>query len=72
MGSTHHDAEGNSAKMSTDGPQNDHKNASVDEAGIAVTSEYDADGEIKQDGVRRTEAITSVWDRKTLVLVFVT
>jgi hypothetical protein len=72
MGDTHHDAEGNSAKLSTDGPQDDRKNASVDETGLTVPSEFDADGEIKQDGVRRTEAITSVWDRKTLVLVFVT
>jgi hypothetical protein len=72
MGDTHHDAEGNSAKLSSDGPQDDKKIAQVDEAGVTVPSEFDADGEIKQDGVRRTEAITSVWDRKTLVLVFVT
>lgn len=34
-------------------------------------SEHDADGEVKQDGVRRTEAITATWDKKTLVLIFV-
>jgi hypothetical protein len=72
MGNTLHDTESNSAKLSTDRPQDDKNTAQVDEAGLAVPSEYDADGEIKQDGVRRTEAITSVWDRKTLVLVFVT
>lgn len=35
-----------------------------------IPSEVDADGEIKQDGVRRTEAITATWDRKTLVMMF--
>ena len=35
-----------------------------------VPSELDADGEIKQDGVRRTEAITATWDQKTLVMMF--
>lgn len=72
MGNTLHDAEGNSVAPSTDGPHDDRKTASVDAADLTIPSEYDADGEIKQDGVRRTEAITSVWDRKTLILVFVT
>lgn len=48
------------------------KGATAQPTELTVPSERDADGEIKQDGVRRTEAITSVWDKKTLVLVFVT
>ncbi|KAF2723172.1 MFS general substrate transporter [Polychaeton citri CBS 116435] len=33
--------------------------------------ELDADDEVKQDGVRRTEAITAVWNKKMLVAVFI-
>ncbi|KAI7341063.1 major facilitator superfamily transporter [Hortaea werneckii] len=36
-----------------------------------IPSEVDADGEIKQDGVRRTEAIAATWDRKTSVMMFI-
>lgn len=64
--------EAGSATPSSEVANADRKNASINSAGVDVPSEFDADGEIKQDGVRRTEAITSVWDRKTLVLVFIT
>lgn len=64
--------EAGSATPSSEVANADRKNASINSAGVSVPSEFDADGEIKQDGVRRTEAITSVWDRKTLVLVFIT
>ena len=67
-----HEGEQGSSKLSTEIPNEDLKNAAVASAGLSTPSELDADGEIKQDGVRRTEAITSVWDKKTLVLVFVT
>lgn len=36
-----------------------------------IPSEVDADGEIKQDGVRRTEAIAATWGRKTSVMMFI-
>jgi len=74
MGNTNtlHDVEGSSTKLSKEEPHHDAKNASIISDGHAVPSEFDADGEIKQDGVRRTEAITSVWNKKTLVFVFVT
>lgn len=39
------------------------------ESAIEVPAAVDADGEVKQDGVRRTEAITSSWDKKTLVFM---
>lgn len=48
------------------------KDANAYSAELTVPSELDADGEIKQDGVRRTEAITSVWNKKILLLVFIT
>ena len=67
-----HDMERDSAKTSVERPHDDQKNAVVASAALTPPSELDADGEIKQDGVRRTEAITSVWDKKTLILVFVT
>jgi len=72
MGNTLHDVEGRSAKISSEEPHTGGKDASITSDGHAVPSEFDADGEVKQDGVRRTEAITSVWNKKTLVFVFVT
>jgi len=72
MGNTLHDVESSSAKLSSEGPRVGGKPASTLSDGHAVPSEFDADGEVKQDGVRRTEAITSVWNKKTLVFVFVT
>ena len=72
MGNTLHDVESNHAKLSGEEPQVSGKDASIASDGHAVPSEFDADGEVKQDGVRRTEAITSVWNKKTLVFVFVT
>lgn len=72
MDNTQHNMTSNTAGFSSEDPKDDGRNVSVTSAGFAVPSEYDADGEVKQDGVRRTEAITSVWDRKTLVFVFVT
>lgn len=72
MGHTLHDVESRSAELSSDGTHVGGKPASTLSDGHAVPSEFDADGEVKQDGVRRTEAITSVWNKKTLVFVFVT
>jgi hypothetical protein len=72
MDNTLHDVESSSAKLSSKEPHVGGRNASIVSDGHAVPSEFDADGEVKQDGVRRTEAITSVWNKKTLVLVFVT
>jgi hypothetical protein len=72
MGNTLHDVEGHSTKLSSEEPDAGAKDASVTSDGHAIPSEFDADGEVKQDGVRRTEAITSVWNKKTLVFVFVT
>ena len=72
MGNTLHDVESSSAKLSSEVPHIGGKPASALSDGHAVPSEFDADGEVKQDGVRRTEAITSVWNKKTLVFVFVT
>ncbi|GAB7323438.1 hypothetical protein MBLNU13_g05890t1 [Cladosporium sp. NU13] len=72
MGNTLHDVESGSAKLSSEEPRVGGKNASIVSDGYPVPSEFDADGEVKQDGVRRTEAITSVWNKKTLVFVFVT
>ena len=37
----------------------------------SLPSDIDADGEVKQDGVRRTEAMTATWDKKTLVTMFI-
>lgn len=72
MDNTQHNTAGTSAEFSSEDPKDDGRNVSVTSAGFTMPSEFDADGEVKQDGVRRTEAITSVWDRKTLVFVFVT
>lgn len=72
MGNTLHDVESGSAKLSSEEPRVGGKNASIVSDGYPVPSEFDADGEVKQDGVRRTEAITSAWNKKTLVFVFVT
>lgn len=55
-----HDGEQGSSQLSTELPNEDRKNASITSAGLSTPSELDADGEIKQDGVRRTETITSV------------
>lgn len=72
MDNTQHNMAGNAAEYSSENPKDDGRNVSITSAGFAMPSEHDADGEVKQDGVRRTEAITSVWDRKTLVFVFIT
>jgi hypothetical protein len=72
MGNTLQDVESSSAKISGEEPHEGGKNPSLVSNGHTVPSEFDADGEVKQDGVRRTEAITSVWNKKTLVFVFVT
>lgn len=72
MGNALHDVESSSAKLSGEVPHDGGKSVSRVSDGNAVPSGFDADGEVKQDGVRRTEAITSVWNKKTLVFVFVT
>jgi hypothetical protein len=72
MGNTMHDVESSSAKLSSEEPHIGGNPASALSDGHDVPSAFDADGEVKQDGVRRTEAITSVWNKKTLVFVFVT
>ena len=35
------------------------------------STSHDADGEIKQEGVQRVEAITMVWDKKLLISMFI-
>lgn len=72
MDNSLHNMERNSVESYSEQPKVDGQNVSVAPAELTVPSEFDADGEVKQDGVRRTEAITSVWDRKTLVFMFVT
>lgn len=72
MDNTLHNMERNSVEFYSEQPKADGQNMSVAPAGLTMPSEFDADGEVKQDGVRRTEAITSVWDKKTLVFMFVT
>ena len=70
------DASGKTARLSSKRPVEPFEtqmSASLASEGLkGPPSELDADGEVKQDGVRRTEAITSVWNKKILILVFVT
>lgn len=47
-----------------------NKDASQDVAEINDDLKSDSDSSFKQDGVKKVEAVTSVWTKKTLWIMF--